>query len=167
MSDDFYTPHAEDVCLQSMENKQGRDGSAESSIAQKFVDDSSRIHGDAYASYLSAIEGGVARETARCILPVSAYTEWYWKCDLHNIFHFLKLRMDSHAQKEIRVYAEAMYATIRPLFPLACSAFEDYRLNAMELTAAEVEAITSGHAPRLKNKREIQEWSEKAKKLGL
>jgi len=167
MSDDFYTPHAEDVCLQSMENKQGRDGSAESSIAQKFVDDSSRVHGDAYASYLSAIEGGVARETARCILPVSAYTEWYWKCDLHNIFHFLKLRMDSHAQKEIRVYAEAMYATIKPLFPLACSAFEDYRLNAMELTAAEVEAITSGHAPRIKNKREIQEWSEKAKKLGL
>jgi thymidylate synthase (FAD) len=75
------------------------------------------------------MEKGVSRELARIALPVSVYTEWYWKCDLHNIFHFLSLRMDAHAQQEIRDYANAMFALIQPIVPIAAEAFLDYIWN--------------------------------------
>jgi len=95
------------------------------------------------------------------------YTEWYWKCDLHNILHFLSLRMDPHAQIEIREYARAMYRLIQPIVPVACEAFEDYRLNAMQLTGLEIEAVRSGTPLNTTNKREIAEWDAKKARLGL
>jgi len=104
---------------------------------------------------------------ARIALPLNVYTEWYWKIDLHNLFHFLSLRMDAHAQEEIRDYATAMFALIQPIVPIASEAFLDYNVNAVHLTRLEVEAIKSGQPLGTHNKREAAEWEEKKKKLGM
>jgi thymidylate synthase (FAD) len=84
---------------------------------------------------------GLARELARIGLPLSSYTQWYWKTNLHNLFHFLSLRADSHAQYEIRVYAEAILDLARKWTPLATKAFEDYRLNGAELSAQALDVV--------------------------
>lgn len=100
-----------------------------------------QLHDLATDVYRERLQAGVAREQARKDLPLSNYTEAYWKCDLHNIFHFLALRLHPHAQLEIREFAEAMAAIVRELYPIAWEAFEDYRLNAVYLTAKDVKAI--------------------------
>jgi thymidylate synthase (FAD) len=87
------------------------------------------------------IQLGIAKEQARKDLPLSTYTRAYWKCDLHNIFNFLRLRMDSHAQYEIRMYANAMYEIVKQIVPVACEAFEDYVLNACKFSAMEMRVI--------------------------
>jgi thymidylate synthase (FAD) len=79
---------------------------------------------------------GLARELARMNLPASVYTQWYWKIDLHNLFHFLRLRADPHAQYEIRAYADAMCEIAKAWVPAAWEAFEDYRLGAVQFSAA-------------------------------
>jgi thymidylate synthase (FAD) len=86
---------------------------------------------------------GIARELARIVLPLSMYTQMHWKIDLHNLFHFLRLRCDSHAQYEIRVYADAMLAMIEPIVPMATQAWKDYRQNATQLSAMETMLIKS------------------------
>lgn len=101
-----------------------------------------KFHSDAIELYRERLAFGVAREQARKDLPLSTYTEAYWKCDLHNILHFLGLRMDSHAQKEIRDYATIIgEQIIKPLFPIVWEAFEDYRLDAMYLTGLDLQVI--------------------------
>jgi thymidylate synthase (FAD) len=104
---------------------------------------------------------------ARIALPVSVYTEWYWKIDLHNLLHFLSLRMDPHAQQEIQDFAKAMFALIQPIAPIAAEAFMDYNLGSLHLSKLEVEAMRSGKPLATENKRENAEWEEKKKKLGL
>ena len=86
---------------------------------------------------------GLSRETAREVLPVSLYTQFYWKANLLNTFRFLALRMDPHAQLEIREYANAMYELIKPLYPVACKAFEDYWFGAVKLSRMEWNALKS------------------------
>jgi thymidylate synthase (FAD) len=164
--DRFYRPEIAAVRKQSRTNRQGGDEPIEAGTAEEFL----ALLGKAealYQDYLRLSEQGVARELARTALPVSVYTEWYWKCDLHNIFHFLSLRMDPHAQHEIQVFARAMYDLIAPIMPVACEAFEDYRLNAMHLTALEVEALRSGRPLATENRREQAEWEAKRARLGL
>jgi thymidylate synthase (FAD) len=134
--------------------------------AQQFSEYLDQLEQD-YKRYEEFIEKGVAREMARIVLPVNVYTEWYWKIDLHNLFHFLSLRMDPHAQQEIRDYATAMFELIRPIVPIAAEAFLDYHLGAMHLTRLEIEAIRSGQPLGTENKRENAEWEEKRRKLGL
>ena len=95
----------------------------------------------AYASYTHLLEKNLARELARDNLPVSLYTEWYWQIDLHNLFHFLRLRMDAHSQYEIRVYAEAMAQVREAVAPLAYEAFDEHVLGSLELSRAEVAAL--------------------------
>ena len=166
MPDRFYRPTADSVRKQSSTNRQGGDESIELSTAEEFIallEDSEKL----YARYLELTEQGVARELARAALPVSLYTEWYWKCDLHNLFHFLSLRMDPHAQQEIRVYADAMYELIKPIVPVSAEAFEQYRLNGMFLTSLEVEALRDGAPIATENKREQSEWAAKRQRLGL
>jgi thymidylate synthase (FAD) len=91
---------------------------------------------DNYEAMLSQDgQQGLARELARMNLPANIYTQWYWKTDLHNLFHFLRLRADAHAQYEIRVYAEAIAACVRDWVPLAYAAFEDYRMGGATLSA--------------------------------
>jgi thymidylate synthase (FAD) len=166
MPDRFYRPSLENVRKQSTSNRQGGDEPIEAGTAEEFLkllEDSEAL----YTRYIDLTEKGVAREIARAALPVSVFTEWYWKCDLHNILHFLSLRMDKHAQIEIRDYANAMYELIKGIVPITCEAFEDYRLNAMHLTSLEIEAIRKGQPLDSTNKREIAEWEAKRADLGL
>ena len=164
--DRFYRPTPESIRAQSQSNRQGGDGCVDAGTAEEFLALLERAEG-LYKDYMHLTEKGVARELARTALPVSVYTEWYWKCDLHNLFHFLALRMDPHAQHEIRVYADAMYQLVKPIVPISCEAFEDYRLGSMQLTRLEVEAIRTGGALATTNKREIAEYEEKRERLGL
>lgn len=127
---------------QSSTNKQGssdfieRSEGAELSIQEYELQQASR------AVYSKRLRAGVAREQARKDLPLSTYTEAYWKIDLHNLLHFLALRMDSHAQYEIRQYAEVIgNEIVKPLFPLTWEAFEDYRLQSVRLSRLEVDAL--------------------------
>ena len=166
MPDRFYRPDIENVRKQSKSNRQGGEGPIDAETAEEFLQLLESAEAN-YAKYLELTEKGVARELARAVLPVSVYTEWYWKCDLHNIFHFLSLRMDPHAQIEIQDYAKAMYALIKPIVPVACEAFEDYRLNAMHLTGLEIDAIRTGKSLATENKRETAEWEAKKARLGL
>ena len=164
--DRFYRPDVESVRKQSKSNRQGGDEPIEVGTAEEFLGMLERAEG-LYKDYLSLTEKGVARELARAALPVSVYTEWYWKCDLHNIFHFLSLRMDPHAQLEIQVFARAMYELLKPIVPIAAEAFEDYRLDAMHLTKLEIEAMRTGKPIATENKREAAEWDAKKARLGI
>jgi thymidylate synthase (FAD) len=118
--------------------------------------------------YEERLAFGVAREQARKDLPLSTYTEAYWKCDLRNVLGFLALRLDGHAQQEIRSYADIIGREIvAKLFPLAWEAFLDYSLNAMTLTSPEIVAITSRSFDHIENRREREECREKMVSLGL
>src|SRR5262249_21672036 len=127
LPDRFYVPTADNVRKQSKSNRQGGaerfaptgagPGETEAATAGaflKYLEDVESL----YPRYLSLTEQGVSRELARIGLPVNMYTEWYWKCDLHNILRFLSLRMDAHAQEEIREYADAMFGLLEPIVPV-------------------------------------------------
>jgi thymidylate synthase (FAD) len=164
--DRFYHPTLENVRKQSASNRQGGEEPVDPTTAEDFLRYLDRVESD-YEHYQGFIDKGVAREIARIALPASVYTEWYWKIDLHNLFHFLSLRMDAHAQQEIRDYANAMYALIKPIVPIAAQAFLDYNFGAMHLTRLEIEAIKTGQPLATPNKRETAEWEAKKAKLGL
>jgi len=142
MKDEFYTPAIQDIRPQSISNKQGRsDETLPEGMAEQAATAFKQGQDDAYAQYQEFLELGIAREIARINLPVSNYTEWYWKIDLHNLFHFLRLRIDAHAQYEIRVFAEAIAELVKPFVPHAWEAFEDYILNAHRMTAPEMRVM--------------------------
>ena len=164
--DRFYHPEIQNVRKQSASNRQGGEEPTDRATADEFLAYLDRVEAD-YAEYQKFIDKGVAREIARIALPASVYTEWYWKIDLHNLFHFLSLRMDAHAQQEIRDYANAMFALIKPIVPIAAQAFIDYNFESMHLTRLEIDAIKSGQPLATQNKRETAEWEEKKKKLGM
>lgn len=166
VQDRFYRPSIENVRKQSASNRQGGEEPIDPMTADQFLKHLDEVE-DAYEKYQKQIEQGVSRELARIALPVSVYTEWYWKCDLHNIFHFLSLRMDTHAQQEIRDYANAMFALIQPIVPIAAEAFVDYNFQSLHLSRLEVEAIRTGQPLSSENKREAAEWEEKRKRLGM
>jgi len=136
---EFYIPAPEQLAAQSTVNNQGRGAVLEGAEAARVLEllkaDAHRAY-DHYEAMLSQ-EGqqGLARELARMNLPANVYTQWYWKVDLHNLFHFLHLRADSHAQFEIRAYAEAIAACVKDWVPLAWAAFADYRLGGVALSA--------------------------------
>ncbi|MDX2114440.1 MAG: FAD-dependent thymidylate synthase [Planctomycetota bacterium] len=167
MPDRFYRPSIESVRKQSAANRQGGEEPIDAATAQEFLaylDKAEALH----AEYLRLAEKGVARELARIGLPVSLYTEWYWKCDLHNLLRFLSLRLDAHAQSEIRDFAAAMWTLIQPIAPVTMEAFRDYEMESVRLTRLEVEAIREGRAEiDSPNKREQAEWQSKRSKLGL
>ena len=166
VKDRFYHPGVENVRKQSLSNRQGGEEPMDNLTAKEFCDWLDEVE-KTYEKYEKFIEKGVAREIARIALPASVYTEWYWKIDLHNLMHFLSLRMDSHAQKEIRDYATAMFALVQPLAPIAAEAFLDYQMESMHLTRLEIEALRSGKPLSSENKRENAEWDEKKKRLGM
>jgi thymidylate synthase (FAD) len=163
--DRFYHPAVDNVRKQSASNRQGGEEPIDAATAQEFLAWLDEIE-RGYAKYEHFLGRGVAREIARIALPASVYTEWYWKIDLHNLFHFLSLRMDEHAQQEIRDYAGAMFALIQPIVPVAAEAFLDYNFGAVHLSRLEAEALRSGRPLASENKRESAEWEEKKKKLG-
>ncbi len=142
---EFYIPAPEHLAAQSTVNNQGRGELLEGAEAARVLDilreDAMRAY-DHYEDMLSQ-EGqkGLARELARMNLPANVYTQWYWKVDLHNLFHFLRLRADAHAQYEIRAYAEAMCGIVRDWVPIAYGAFEDYRLGGVALSGRAVAVL--------------------------
>ncbi|MBM4113269.1 MAG: FAD-dependent thymidylate synthase, partial [Phycisphaerae bacterium] len=164
--DRFYRPTLESVRAQSAGNRQGGDSPVDASTAEAFLSLLDRAEAN-YQDYTRLTEQGVARELARAALPVSVYTEWYWKCDLHNTLRFLSLRMDPHAQQEIQDYARAMLRLIEPIVPIACEAWRDYDFESMHLTRLEVDAIKSGQPLASTNKRENAEFEAKRRRLGL
>lgn len=138
MKEEFYLPDSEDIRYQSEVNKQGRsEEEVPAELRQKLLDILRDSQKHAYEHYHQFVEEGLARELARINLPLSLYTEWYWKIDLHNLFHFLNLRLDKHAQLEIRKYAEVMAVMVRAVCPIAWEAFEDYVLNAAHFSRPE------------------------------
>ena len=169
----FYDPSPELCTTQSAQNRQGGTGDqvADSEESSQYFKDT---HKKTYEIYEGFLQKGMRRELARAILPISLYTEWYWKIDLHNLLHFLKLRMDPHAQYEIRVFAEAMAEIVKERVPFAWEAFEDYVIHGIKLTRLEIEYIKnmlSGSPLPLEtvisNKREQEELKEKLQKVGL
>ena len=127
---------------QSRSNKQGREGALTDEEARRALSRIDWHSKRAYGGYENLLnEDGLAREIARTVLPVNVYTQFYWKIDLHNLLHFLALRLDPHAQYEIRAYAGAMLETVRAWVPLACDAFVENRLNGAELTASQLAVV--------------------------
>lgn len=134
---EFYLPESQHLASQSKINNQGRGEVLEGEYAQKVLELLKRDAMQAYDTYEYLLnekeeEGrpGLARELARMNLPVNFYTQWYWKIDLHNLMHFLRLRADSHAQYEIRAYADVMIDILKRWVPFAYDAFMDYRVGA-------------------------------------
>jgi thymidylate synthase (FAD) len=139
MKDDFYIPAPDDIALQSTDNKQGRSAESLDPIqAEKVRTAFASGQKAAYAAYSSLVEEGIAKELARINLPLSLYTEWYWQIDLHNLFHFLKLRLDSHAQREIRLYAEVLFDLSKKVAPRCCESFERHILGAVNFSSEEL-----------------------------
>jgi thymidylate synthase (FAD) len=166
MPDRFYRPTAGNVRQQSAANRQGGAEPIEDATAEEFLAFLEGVESH-YGEYEELLEAGVSRELSRIGLPLSVYTEWYWKNDLHNTLHFLSLRMAEDAQQEIRDYAYAMFALIQPIVPIACEAFLDYQFEGLNLTRLEVEAIRTGGELATDNRRERAEWEAKRKRLGL
>jgi thymidylate synthase (FAD) len=150
---EFYIPLPEQLSTQSRDNRQGRGGVLQGEEAERVLDilreDAARNYADYQEMLNEDDEGnvidpkrrGLARELARMNLTLNIYTEWYWKCNLHNLLHFLSLRADPHAQYEIRVYADAMLEALRAWVPMTAEAFEDYRLGGAHLSRAGLEAV--------------------------
>lgn len=141
MKDEFYVPEPAQVSFQSTNNKQGRSDSLPLDEAMAIIAQMEQEQKDAYADYTGLIDKGVARELARTNLPLSLYTEWYWQIDLHNLFHFIRLRIDPHAQYEIRVYAEALAQCAKAVAPFAYEAFEEHILGSVTFSKAECAAL--------------------------
>ncbi|MCL2007558.1 MAG: FAD-dependent thymidylate synthase [Treponema sp.] len=142
MASEFYVPALEDVSLQSTDNKQGRsDEAMDAGEAEKIRLAFEEGQKQAYDEYTGFVEAGIARELARINLPLSLYTEWYWQIDLHNLFHFLRLRMDAHAQKEIRLYSEVMLEITKKVAPRCCESFERHVLGGVRFSGEELAEI--------------------------
>lgn len=161
----FFRPTKDVTCAQEPADRQSTEPIADLTMNQ-FDDYLNKAEAQ-YSRYQALLDKGVARELARIGLPLTLYTEWYWKCDLHNIFHFLSLRMNDHAQAEIREYAYAMFALVRLVAPLACEAFLDYELGGMHLSRLEVESMRKRQPLSTENSRELAEWEAKQRSLGL
>ena len=139
MSNEFYLPEGDYLAKQSTTNNQGRGEPLESQGLLQF--EFNRIYDGASMAYQVLLEHDLSREVARALLPVANYTECIWKIDLHNFFHFVILRSDDHAQREIRDYADAMYELVKPNFPICCEAFEDYMQGATTFSKQEMGVI--------------------------
>ena len=168
----FYTPEPEHLAAQSQTNRQGRAEVLEGPESRDALERLQTHSSEAYELYLDLLnedrdgqvsdpsKRGLARELARMTLPLNTYTEWYWKIDLHNLLHFAALRADSHAQYEIRAYAEVLLDVLQRWVPLTYEAFVDYRKDGTELSGKalsvvrrllkgeKVEQAESGLSPR-------------------
>ncbi len=137
----FYRPEREDFALQTAVNQQGRGAGAPPEVWEEALSRWDRLRSDAGEAYGWLLGEDVARELARIDLPLSTYTQWYWKIDLHNLLHFLSLRADPHAQSEIRAYAGVMAGMVKRVAPLTYDAWVDYDLCGAAMSFAELTAL--------------------------
>lgn len=171
MEDEFYYPKLQNIRRQSAHNRQGRDETVAPELAQKVLallqEDAAR----AYGHYTDMLEDGVARELARMNLPLNVYTQWYWKIDLHNLFHFLRLRLDAHAQWEIRAYADVLFTIARAVAPWSCAAFEEHSLHGLRLSRTETDIVKRllGEKAELRvdDPKEAKRLQERLRRLGI
>jgi thymidylate synthase (FAD) len=142
MKPEFYLPSAPDIAFQSENNKQGRAPTVvPTKIRKRVLSILDKDQKDLYDKYTKLLEFNIARELARINLPLSLYTEWYWQIDLHNLFHFLALRLDPHAQMEIRAYAGIINKIGRTVCPVAFDAFDEHILSGVRLSSSEINAL--------------------------
>lgn len=142
LPDEFYLPAPDAVKPQSTTNRQGRaEKPFPDDVAHRSIDEWREGQAAAYALYRRHLDQGMSREVARIGLPMSLYTEWYWKINLHNCFHFLSLRLDAHAQDEIRAYSEQVARCTRAVAPVAYAAFDEYVLGAASFSRTELALI--------------------------
>ncbi|HET8630297.1 MAG TPA: FAD-dependent thymidylate synthase [Thermomicrobiales bacterium] len=173
LPEEMYLPDNTQISFQSADNKQGRSADpVDPALRARVRDLLLAGQREAYAGYQELLDAAIARELARIALPVSIYTEWYWKINLHNLFHFLELRTDAHAQYEIRVYAEAICLIAQRLAPVAYEAFEDYIRQAVRLSRVErglVARALRGEPLRAEDWKGLgkRERAEFARKFGL
>ncbi len=179
---EFYIPQAEHLAAQSTSNRQGRgavlQGDEAAEVLSLLRRDAEQVYGD-YSTMLNDVgspdhredRSGLARELARMNLSLNFYTQWYWKTDLHNLMNFLRLRADSHAQYEIRAYADIMLEIMAAWVPLAHSAFKEYRMEAVQLSGTAVKAVRrmiAGEAVNQENSGlSSREWQELSTALDL
>ncbi len=183
MDNEFYIPSAETLAAQSTKNHQGRGEESLSPeetarVIEILKSDSQTcykhyeelMNTDSDGNVLDSNRKGIARELARMNLPINIYTQWYWKIDLHNLLHFLHLRADSHAQYEIRVFAQSMMDVVKRWVPIAYAAFIDHRVNSVSISGKGMEVLNN----MLQGKSVTQEasgmskreWVELMEKLG-
>ena len=158
MKDEFYVPDPEDVCIQSEDNKQGSGEPIPIDEAMAVIKQFESDYKLLYSHYEEQIDRGVARELARILLPLSLYTEWYWQIDLHNLFHFIRLRSDSHAQKQIRVFSDVLAQCAKAVAPLAYEAFEEHVQHAVRFSRSECVAMNhmlAGKEPVLEGRSKV------------
>ncbi len=141
LDNEFYIPRPEQVAKQSDNNKQGSGEAFDSHTSKEIIDSLTNDSNLVYSHYGKFIQQGLAREIARTNLMLNYYTQFYWKIDLHNLLHFLKLRADKHAQYEIRVYAEVMLDIIKKGVPMAYSAFVEYCLESVCISRTGLEVV--------------------------
>ena len=144
----FYEPELEQFALQSGSNRQGRGAAGSRETWQEAVRRWRRVRVESADSYGWLLGEDVARELARIDLPLSTYTQWYWKIDLHNLLHFLSLRADPHAQWEIREYAKVVAGMVQRVAPLSFEAWADYDLGGASMSRGELEAVSLLLQPR-------------------
>ena len=142
---EFYIPDPRNLATQSKINNQGRGEILEAEDAQRVLEILKNDSDRSYTNYENLLSSdgqpGLARELARMNLPTNIYTQWYWKTDLHNLFNFLRLRADKHAQYEIRVYAEIISEIVEKWVPKAFKAFLDYQMNSMHLSRQAIDCL--------------------------
>ena len=158
---EYYEPDV--IRGQSQVNHQGSEGVVE--IGGELNDRVSKQLSGSFDVYETMLDSGACREQSRGVLPQSTYTEFYWKINLHNLLHYLQLRMEPGAQKEIRDYATAIYELVKPLVPITMEAFVDFRVNAIQITGPEIEAIANGTT--IASPGERREFEEKLKRLKI
>ena len=142
IKDEFYVPDSSSINFQNKDNKQGRAvDDVPDNLKDKVISILSKDQEAVYKNYEEMIDDDIARELARINLPLSTYTEWYWQMDLKNMFHFLKLRMDHHAQWEIQEYGRAMAKIVKAVCPLAYESFEKHMVNGARFSEHELKAI--------------------------
>jgi thymidylate synthase (FAD) len=141
MPEEYYIPDESQVCIQSIENKQGRGETLLDADAAEMVDLIDASADNSFRDYSILLSEGVARETARMVLPLSTYTQWCMTINLHNLLHMLALRLDPHAQWETRQYANIIADIVADWVPLTWTAFCDYRINAVTFSSMEIDAL--------------------------
>ena len=183
MENEFYVPAESQLAAQSKNNRQGRGNLLEAERARQvlqllkkeslkaFDDYTQLMNEDEEGKIIAAEETGLARELARMRLPLNFYTQWYWKIDLHNLLHFLRLRAHSHAQYEIRAYADVMLKTVEQWVPATYSAFCRYKMDSASFSSSAMQVIQrlikGEKVTQETSQMSKREWEEMMEALGL
>jgi thymidylate synthase (FAD) len=165
VNDEFYFPDHKNIAYQSDLNAQGRGEELSKTKAEEFISKLENNVSRCYEDYQTFLDEGISRELSRITLPLNCYTEWYWKIDLHNLLHFLKLRADSHSQYEIREYAKKIEDIVKDWVPLTYEAFEEYVKHSFTLSKKGLDFIRKNLNKEVKDPEEFGIGKREAKEI--